>query len=282
MAAAAAVIIVIGGVWIAFPGLTASLAQNFEQVPPRTVASVGPGSTPSAQSRHHSPSGGSTPGGQHASPGSPPGHTPSGKKTKPGSPRPSGHPSQSAQPTPSGHPSPSASPSPSPTPSPTPSQKSPPPGYVWQTVTAASIGTTAGFRLAAPAAWMMTPGLVTIIKPTAGSARMRINLTPFAVQGPVREARHLQAVAVAAHRYPHYHLVSILAITFHGRPAATWQFWWRPNGSAVAVDVSEVIFTAKTSAGPQPYVLLMSAPATRAGWASGIFRVAMRTFRPLP
>jgi hypothetical protein len=282
LAAAAAVIVVIGGVWIAFPGLTASLAQNFEQAPPRTAASVGPAVTPPAHGRHPGTKGHPAPGAQSGTPGPSAGHQPSGKPSKPGSPAPSGHPSQSVQPTPSGHASPSASPSPSPSPDPTPSQQTPPPGYVWQTVTAASIGTTAGFRLAAPAAWLMTPGLITTIKPATGSAHMKINLTPFAVQGPVREARHLQATAIATHRYAHYHLVSILAVTFHGRPAATWQFWWRPNSSLVAVDVSEVIFTAKTSAGPQPYVLLMSAPATRAGWASGIFRVAMRTFKPVP
>jgi hypothetical protein len=149
-------------------------------------------------------------------------------------------------------------------------------------VSAASIGTTAGFLLAAPTRWEMIPGLVTTIRPVVGAAHMKINLSPFAVQGPVREARRLQAMAVATHRYPHYHLTTILATGFHGRPAAIWQFWWRPYSSLVAVDVTEVIFTAKTPAGPQPYVLLMSAPATRAGWASAIFRVAMRTFTPLP
>jgi hypothetical protein len=149
-------------------------------------------------------------------------------------------------------------------------------------VTAASIGTTAGFRLAAPASWVMNRGLVTTIRPLSGSARLRISLTPFAVPGPVREARHLQAEAIAAHRYPHYHLLSILAFTFHGHPAATWQFWWRPNASLVRINVAKVIFRAGSAAGHQPYVLSMSAPATRAGWASSIFRVAMRTFTPLP
>ena len=96
------------------------------------------------------------------------------------------------------------------------------------------------------------------------------------------EARRLQAAAIATGRYPHYHLASILAITFHGHPAATWVFWWRPPASLVRINVAEVIFHAGALAGHQPYVLSMSAPATRAGWASGIFRVALRTFKPLP
>jgi hypothetical protein len=149
-------------------------------------------------------------------------------------------------------------------------------------VTGLSIGTTAGFRVAALAPWIMTPALDTIIRPLAGSARLGINLAPFPVHGPVKVAKYRQAKAIAQHRYHLYHLVSILAVTFHGRPAATWEFWWRPRGSVVAIDVTQVIFTARTSAGPQPYVLSMSAPASRAAWASRVFRVAMRTFKVLP
>ena len=128
----------------------------------------------------------------------------------------------------------------------------------------------------------MTPGVDTVIQPPVGSARLRISLSPFAVPGPVREAKYRQATAIALHRYHRYHLMSIVATTFHGRPAAAWTFWWRPRGSLVAVDVTQIIFTVKTAAGSQPYVLSMSAPATRAAWAKQIFRVAKRTFRPLP
>ena len=279
LAAAAAVVLVIGGVWIAFPGLSASLAQSFDQRRPTPTESAGPRVAAAGHDGHRSGAHSNTGTGSTGSPGPAADHTPSGTHHQPG------RPGQSPKPSPSGHPSPSASPSPSPTPSPTgsgPGRTPPPAGYAWRSVTAASIGTTAGFRLAAPVHWQMTPGLVTVFKPPLGSARMKVNMTPFAVHGPVRQARHAQAVAIANHRYPHYHLVSILAVTFHGHPAATWTFWWRPIASVVAVDVSEVFFTVRTAAGQQDYVLLMSAPATRASWASEIFRVAMRTFQPLP
>ena len=128
----------------------------------------------------------------------------------------------------------------------------------------------------------MTPGLLTVFRPPAGAARLRVSMAAWAVHGPLREAGHLQAVAIADHLYPRYHLVSILPVTFHGRPAASWSFWWRPAPGAAAINVVDVIYTALTSAGPQPYILSISAPAPRASWADHIFRVAMRTFRPLP
>lgn len=289
--AAVAVIGVICGVWIAFPGLTATLAQNFEQLTGKSASAAAPHLATAAHHGHHGPAarrraGGGTGGSGGTGGTAPPTRStpPAGRHT-PGTPRPSGKASPSGNRSPSGHPTPSQSPSPSPTPSPTGARGGPrplPPGYAWHSVSPASVGSTAGFRLAAPVHWLMYPALVTVFRPPAGSIRMKVNMTPSAAAGPVRRARHAQASATAAHRYPHYHLVSILAVTFHGYPAATWTFWWRPPGSLVAVDMTEVFFTISTAAGPQSYVLIMSTPATRADWASKVFRVAMRTFRPLP
>lgn len=169
------------------------------------------------------------------------------------------------------------------TPSPSPSTGNTlPSGYTWQSESAATAGTTAGFRLATPASWLLTPGLHTYIAPLVGAIRLGVNMAPFAVQWPVKEARHLQAQAIASNRYPGYRLVSILATRFHGFAAATWIFSWKPPLSSSRTDVTAVIFTAKTSAGPQPYVLSISAPAPRAACASRVMRVAMKTFTPLP
>jgi hypothetical protein len=127
----------------------------------------------------------------------------------------------------------------------------------------------------------MTPGLQTYITPVLGAARLGVDLAPFAVQAPVREARRLQASAIARHRYRSYHVLSIVAITFHGWPAASWTFWWKPLASP-RTDVTEIIFTARTSAGPQPFIVSMAAPATHAAGASHVLRIALRTFTPLP
>ncbi|HVB41490.1 MAG TPA: protein kinase [Streptosporangiaceae bacterium] len=271
-----AIAAVAAGILLAFPGLGDSLVQagGGDQTSGTAARLAGKNVKASEQPRGRSSATRVAP--SSASNGQPPGAS--------GRPSPSAHPTRSSKPTPatSVTPSPNSSNSSSPSPSPSQTSPAPPAGYLWQSVSAASVGTVAGFRVAVPATWLMSPGLTTSFRPVHGSTRLRVDLAPFAVQGPVKEARHLQAVAVAKHQYRDYHLVSILAVTFHGRPAATWIFWWRPKAGATAVDVTELIYTARTTAGPQPYILSMSNPAPRAGWASSIFRVAMRTFTPLP
>ena len=128
----------------------------------------------------------------------------------------------------------------------------------------------------------MTPGLTTTIRPSAGGVHLTIDMAPFAVLGPVREAHHLQALAILRHTYRQYHLVSILAVTYHGRPAATWTFWWKPGVYSKVIDVTKLLYTAITPAGPQPYILTIAGPAPAAAWASHVFRVALRTFQPRP
>jgi hypothetical protein len=153
---------------------------------------------------------------------------------------------------------------------------------VWQSESASSNQTTAGFRLATPATWLMSPGLQTYFGPSVGSARLGVDMAPFVYSYPVREARYLQAYAIANHSYHDYHLISILATRFQGSAAATWTWWWKRKDAVYRTDVTDVIFTAHTSAGPQPFILSMSAVAPRAGHASHVMRVAMRTFAPLP
>jgi serine/threonine protein kinase len=231
-------------------------------------------------------SGGSGPSGKHT-PGRP---SSSGKpkpkgKSAPGKPQPSGKPSASGGPSASS--SPSASPSPSPDPSPSPSQTSPatggqpPAGYVWDRVTAASVGTIAGFRIAGPAGWAMTPGLNTVIKPTTGAVKLDINMASWQLT-PVKEAKRAQAVAKTAHKYRQYQLVSIVSTRFHGWAAARWTFWWQPAHALYPTDVTVLFFTAQTYEGPQQYVMSISSPSSRSGWALTKFHVAMSTFKALP
>jgi len=105
-------------------------------------------------------------------------------------------------------------------------------------------------------------------------------MAAFAEPGPFKEAKYLQAKAIAHHRYRRYHLVSLLAQRFHGRPAAWWTFWWKPPDRPRR-DVAAIIFIAQTTAGSQPYILSMSAPAGQAAYASHVMRIAMRTFSPV-
>ena len=127
---------------------------------------------------------------------------------------------------------------------------------------------------------MLTPGLRSVIKPQAGAARMTVDMAPFAVANPVREAKRLQAAAIAHHTFRSYHLISITHRTFHGWPAASWSFLWKPVNGA-RIQVTKIIFTARTAAGPQPYVLAMAAPVPHLTAATKVFAVAKQTFRPL-
>jgi hypothetical protein len=281
--------LVAGIVFLAFPGFGHELLHSPSELFGGTTASgSGQNSDLSTQAHGNTKHGraGVSPGGQPSSPGP----APSGHQH--GSPRPtssaSGRPTPSRPPTASGVPSPTPSTSGSPSPSPTPSTSSPtttggslPAGYAWRSVTALAFGTTAGWQLAAPGTWQLAAGVQSIITPLLGSARLGVDMTPFTAQLPVKEAKHLQAAAIAHHRYRRYHLISILPTRFHGWPAASWTFWWKPL-TRPRVDVTEIIFTAGTSAGPQPYILSMSAPDAHAASAGHVLRVAMRTFTPLP
>lgn len=153
---------------------------------------------------------------------------------------------------------------------------------MWDRVTAASVGTIAGFRVAAPAAWVMTPGLNTVIKPANGPVRLDINMGTWPIAGPVKEAKRRQAAAIAKHKYRLYHLVSIVGARFHGWPAARWTFSWQPANALSPTDVTELLFTAQTFDGPQQYVMWVSAPSPKEAGALSRFHVAMRTFKALP
>ncbi len=208
-------------------------------------------------------------------------------KHKSGKPSPSGKPSTSAKPSASGSPStspgstPSVSPSSTPAPSPSSTQATLPPGFAWFAVSAAAAGTNAGFELGAPSAWQLNAGERSVVKPGTGAARLSVNMVPWSV-GPVREARRLQAVAKAEGRFPGYALLSIKSTMFDGWAAARWTFRWQPASAVSPTDVTELLFRAQTSNGPQEYILSVSAPRPRVTWAAKVLRVAMLSFGPLP
>ncbi|HWF79202.1 MAG TPA: protein kinase [Streptosporangiaceae bacterium] len=218
-----------------------------------------------------------------------------GRPSSSGQPKPSGKPSASGKPKPSGKPSsghpstsPSSSTTPTPSPDPTPSSSSPPAGGqpptgdVWDRVTASSVGTIAGFRIAAPAAWVMTPGLNTVIKAPKNGVQLDINMATWAVAGPVKEAKRLQAAAKANNKYPNYQLGSITATRFRGRAAARWTFSWQSVTALHPTDVTKLLFTVQTYEGPQQYIMSISAPSPHAASALSKFQVATRTFKALP
>src|SRR5260221_14262374 len=145
----AASAIVAGIVFLAFPGFGDSLVRSLSHGP--NASKIGMHSAQNAAE-------GSRPHGS-----SQPGSGSQGGQGPAGDPQPSGPHRATGRPT---------SPGPSGTPTPTPTQTSPPPnggelppGCSWQSVTAQSIETTAGLRLAAPRRRLIAPAIATGSKP---------------------------------------------------------------------------------------------------------------------
>jgi len=205
-----------------------------------------------------------------------------------------GHPAAGGTPsrlaTPRG--TPPAKPSSTPAPSPTPTGSGgtgppgggppPPAGYKWYRVSAVSLGTTAGFKIAVPDRWQMSrSGLLTYFNAAAGGAYIEVDETPFAYPRPVPEARYRQEQAKADHTYHLYQLIVIKPSGFRGVPEAIWRFHWQEPGVS-RIGVLELLFTLTTSAGEQSYALTVSAPASRFLAVRAIFRTTVQTFEPLP
>ncbi|HTS99375.1 MAG TPA: serine/threonine-protein kinase [Streptosporangiaceae bacterium] len=158
----------------------------------------------------------------------------------------------------------------------------PPAGYQWYQVTAASAGTAAGFEIAIPATWQASaPGPDNYLRPPAGSAFIEVSLAPFSYARPLRQATFLQAQAIRADLYPGYRLIALTSQTLLGAPDAAWRFSWRGAGAG-RVEVLELLVSIDTTAGTQPYALTVSAPAVTFPAALTIFRQVVATFEPLP
>ena len=175
---------------------------------------------------------------------------------------------------------PASATSPAPGPS-SPAAGSPPAGYRWYRVSAASSGATAGFMVAVPDTWIAaTRGLMTYLTSPAGSMHAKINLTPFIFADPVREARFQQTAAILQDQFPGYAGLGIKPGTFRGAADAVWRFRWRPGGGRMSA--IDLLVGLDTTAGEQSYALSMSAPKPDALAAGVVFLQMLRTFQPAP
>jgi hypothetical protein len=174
-----------------------------------------------------------------------------------------------------------ASPATTASPAPSSTAGSPPAGYRWYAVSAASSGTAAGFTIAVPDSWQATTeGLITQVNSPAGNARVEINLTPFTVASPVSEARLQQLQAIVHGAFPGYHGLGITAGTFRGAADAVWRFTWRQGiGRASTTDL---LVGLETTAGEQSYALSVAAPKLNSLAADGVYLQMLRTFQPAP
>ena len=157
-----------------------------------------------------------------------------------------------------------------------------PAGYAWHTITAARLGSTAGFIIAVPERWQVrVQGAAAYLEPPGGGGGIEVSTTALAAAQPVAQAQREQAATIASGQYPGYRPAAIAPVTFRGRPAAAWRFTWRP-GTAARTTVLTVLVTLPTSAGAQPYALRVSAPALYFPAARKVFSAALATFAPVP
>ncbi len=164
----------------------------------------------------------------------------------------------------------------------TASTGTPPAGYRPYTVTAAALGSTAGFTIAVPDTWIVsTRGTATFAEAPGGNTFLQVDLTPHAHRNMLVEARYLAALTQRQGKFPGYRGLGIQAVNIRGGSGAAWAFTWqsRTLGRVRALDL---IYIASTPAGRQSFALYMSSPDT--AWRSNLptFNEEMRTFRPYP
>ena len=157
-----------------------------------------------------------------------------------------------------------------------------PAGYRTLTVPASESNTTAGFTMAVPDGWGVSPqGTGIIVEAPGGTAFLQIDLIPHTSQDMIAEARYLAAVTQRQGKFPGYTGQIIRPINLRGGAGAAWAFTWL-DPSLGRVRALDLMYDASTLNGRQSYSLYLSSVAT--AWTSnlGVFDEAMRTFRPIP
>ena len=161
-----------------------------------------------------------------------------------------------------------------------------PKGWLWHHFTAAVMGTTAGFKVGLPSPWTQSvTGRVAHLNQPAKGYHLNVNLGLWTYVKPLAEAQHLQRTYAATYKgYKKLLLTSVnfAAIGgFRAVPAAELKFSWHPTTGTTSTELV-VLVTLATKSGSQPYAFhLWTSSATFAA-ANGVFKTAIKTFRPLP
>ncbi len=194
-------------------------------------------------------------------------------------------PSHSTQPSQSTSPSPSTSPTRpatghSKSPSPGSGLGQAPAGYQWHIVKAATLGTTAGFAIAAPDGWQMTvTGQTAYLSQPGGHGKVAISLHKWVYAAPMREARNVQKNAKL--NDPGYRYGAVRPTDFMGVAAAVSRFSWQPAGRAHRTIVLSELVMLATGSGVQPYQMTLSVGAPYAAAAKPVYEKMLSTFQPL-
>ena len=155
-----------------------------------------------------------------------------------------------------------------------------PAGYQWHTVKAATLGTTAGFAIAAPDGWQLTvTGKTAFLAQPGGHGRIAISLHPWMFAGAMHEARYLQKVAQG--NDPGYQFGAVRPTDFMAVTAAVSRFSWLPAARAHRQVVLSELVTLATAAGVQPYQMTLSVGQPYVAVTRPVYEKMLSTFQPL-
>ena len=93
------------------------------------------------------------------------------------------------------------------------------------------------------------------------------------------EATYIKQQSLAHGHFPGYSQKGLAGHQIRGTQGAYWKFTWQRNG--VSQEVIDLLFVARTSAGPQSYALYMTAPESMFDHLRPTFDEVAETFAPL-
>ena len=157
-----------------------------------------------------------------------------------------------------------------------------PTGYRWYSESAATGGAATGFSMAIPDGWQAhQQGTATYLQDPAAGESILVTPAPAGDAGLLRETRLLAHTALSLGSYPGYHRIAVRPFLLHGALAVGWRFGYRQPGTGAMAGL-DVVSPFATSAGLQPYQLLITAPSARWPAAYAAFLEALHTFSPHP
>jgi hypothetical protein len=158
-----------------------------------------------------------------------------------------------------------------------------PTGWTWFTASAASMGTSAGFKLAIPDGWQPaqeSSGRGYVFQAPDGETLLQVDLTPHTFADMVKEAHYLSLEAPKEGKFPGYGNQLIRATPVRGQAGASWSFTWQ-DAKAGPIRSLDLMYIAQTSGGPQSFALYMTSPTPTFNNYLQDFTEEMRTFRPV-
>jgi hypothetical protein len=162
-----------------------------------------------------------------------------------------------------------------------------PAGWIWHTFSASQLGSNAGFEIGMPPPWKQNVvGKIAHLNQPVKNFHVAVNVAPWAYPGqPLRQAEHVDAVDAANYNMFKTLVLRVIGFAAAGgyepAKAAELKFTWVKPGVGKFTELMYLV-TLHTSAGAQPYTLAAWAPSATFGSANGVFRTALKSFRPLP